>query len=220
MKKDTQMNYEDEHFPDYASYKDHELKLLFEQAETDSDAYLAIMEELSQRGYDFEPESSPFTPLPQLEKKRSMLHWWNLLGVIFGVAATLFYLRIHSNFYELQTSNLIMVWTLFALVISMLYIGNGIRMLIQLKDPRYLVPIVKKIDYWIFTGLWFAVSAYQLYSAIKALIFFTQNEVGFTFSLYGILPSLGMCAFALFLALAFLYLSLEINKQLKGDKNE
>ncbi|MCB5270386.1 MAG: hypothetical protein LHW56_00915 [Candidatus Cloacimonetes bacterium] len=214
------MNYEEEQYPDYSSCEDHDLKRLFEQAETDSEAYSAIMLELTHRGYDFEPESDLLiTESPKI-KKRSTIRLWNLLGVVIGIALTIFYLQIHAKFYQIQSSTIIMIWGAFALIISMLYVGNGIRAIIQFKDPEYQVPVLPEFEYWFLAIFWFAASAFEMYSAIRALLFFMQNEAGVMFSMYGILPSLAMGAFALFLALAFLYIALEINKAFRRVENE
>ncbi len=206
------MNYEDEQYPDYASYEDHDLKMLFDHAETDSEAYNAIMKELTLRGYDFEPESAPMGPPPPSKIKRSLLRWWNLSALIIGTAFAIFYLRIHSNFYQVQSSTTIMIYGALALIISMIYLASGIRNVIQLKDSKYMMPLVPELEYWVLALLWFAASAFELYSAGRALVFFLRNEAGIAFSLYGILPSLAMFAFAFFLALAFLYIALELRK--------
>lgn len=213
------MNFEEEQYPDYASCEDHDLKVLFEHAETDSEAYNAIMKELTQRGYDFELESTPMALPSQIKGKCSRARWWNLLAIIIGTALAIFYLRIHQNFYQIQSSTVIMIYGALALIISMVYLGSGIRTIIGLKDSRYLMPIMAGIEYWFLTVLWFLVAAFEFYSAARALIYFMQNKAGMAFSLYGILPSLAMGAFAFFLALAFLYISLEL-KHLKGVKNE
>lgn len=212
------MNYEEEQFPDYSSCEDHDLKRLFEEAETDSEAYKAIMAELTHRGYDFEPESIP-EPLPaQIDKKCSKMRWWNLLTILIGTALAIFYLRIHANFYQVQSSTIIMIYGALALIISMVYLGNGIRTVIGLKDSRFRVPVLPDIEYWLLTLLWFAAAAFELYSAVRASIFFMQNEAGIAFSLYGILPSIAMCAFALFVGLAFLYISIELNHLKRSEK--
>ncbi|MCB5253541.1 MAG: hypothetical protein RBR69_05065 [Candidatus Cloacimonadaceae bacterium] len=204
------MIYEDDQYPDYSSCEDHDLKVLFEQAETDSEAYNAIMEELTQRGYDFEPESAPMAPLSQIDKKCSKMRWWNLIAIIISTALAIFYLRIHENFYQVQASTVIMIYGALALIISMIYLGSGVRTITALRDSKFLVPIVPALEYWFFTILWFLVAAYELYSSVRALIYFLQNEAGLAFSLYGILPSLAMGAFALFMALAFLYIALDL----------
>ena len=212
------MNNEEEQYPDYTSYEDHDLQLLFEQAETDSEAYRAIMLELTHRGYDFEPEPDLLALPAPIEKKRSKIRLWNLLGTIIGIALAIFYLQVHSKFYQIQSSTIIMIWGAFALIISMLYIGNGIRATIQLKDSKYLMPVLPEMEYWSLALFWFAVSAFELYSAIRALIFFMQNAAGVMFSMYGILPSLAMGGFAFFLGLAFLYIALEINQASKRSE--
>ncbi len=213
------MNYEEEQYPDYASCEDHDLKMLFEQAETDSEAYNAIMAELTHRGYDFEPEPEPVALTPPIKKKCPKTRWWNLLAIVIGTALAIFYLDVHGKFYQVDSSTIIMIYVALALIISMVYLGNGIRTIIGLKDSKYQMPVLPDIEYWFLSVLWFAASAFELYSAVRAMIFFLQNEAGIQFSLYGILPSLTMGAFAFFFALAFLYIALEL-KHLKGVNNE
>lgn len=213
------MNYEEEQYPDYTSYEDQDLKMLFEQAETDSEAYTAIMHELTHRGYDFEPEPELVALPAPIEKKCPKTRWWNLLALVIGTALAIFYLQIHGKFYQIQSSTIIMIYGALALIISMVYMGSGIRIIIGLKDSKYLLPAVPNLEYWFLSIMWFAASAFELYSAVRALIFFMQNQAGIMFSLYGILPSVAMAAFAFFFALAFLHISLEL-KHLKSVNNE
>ncbi|MCB5261419.1 MAG: hypothetical protein LHW64_03990 [Candidatus Cloacimonetes bacterium] len=225
------MNYEDEQYPDYSSNEDQELKVLFDQAETDSEAYNAIMAELTHRGYDFEPEPSPLAPPSEIIKKCPKTRWWNLLALVIGTGLTIFYLQIHGSFYPIDSSAVIMIYGVLALIISMMYLGSGIRTIIGLKDSKYLLPVVPDIEYWFLTVMWFAMSAFQLYSAIQGFVYFKQNQANIMLSLadilpsptvgilYGILPSLAMAAFAFFFGLAFLHIALEL-KRLKRQLSE
>jgi hypothetical protein len=217
------MNYDDKPDLDFSSYEDAELKKLFDTAATDSESYAALMEELTRRGYEFEPETdetdeTEVESAEELEseaQKPRTLHYsywgsrlWNIIALVISLAGATFFLQTHRAIMEPDPSLQIMVYGMAALVVSASFLISGIRMLANHKDAPNPNLVISTLEYWIITVLWFAISAYQLYQTGSA--FTKYLELGWRISLYVALPSLVISIFAFFLAMAFLYLAREL----------
>lgn len=229
------MNYDDKPDLDFSSYEDAELKKLFDTAATDSESYAALMEELTRRGYEFEPETDETDETEETEEtdetdetevesaeeleseaqKPRTLHYsywgsrlWNIIALVISLAGATFFLQTHRAIMEPDPSLQIMVYGMAALVVSASFLISGIRMLANHKDAPNPNLVISTLEYWIITVLWFAISAYQLYQTGSA--FTKYLELGWRISLYVALPSLVISIFAFFLAMAFLYLAREL----------
>ncbi|MCK9557237.1 MAG: hypothetical protein PHO85_01220 [Candidatus Cloacimonetes bacterium] len=204
--------------PDYTSYESEELERLFESAETDSEVYKAIMDELSNRGYDFTPadtliDISDDATLPKLEPLRYSIggtRIWNIVALIVGIVGAFFFLRVQSSFSEVDASLRIMVYSMVLLLISLSYLISGIRLLANHKDPNNPLRAVFTFEYWFLAMLWFAFGAYEIFVAVKGFIMYWNMQLGLSISMYAVIPSIAMTLFSFMLGMAMLYLALEL----------
>jgi hypothetical protein len=176
------------------------------------------MEELSQRGYNFEFEADTEAEANEAEFRNRPLRYsfwgsrlWNIIAIVISVAGAAFFLQTHSAMMEPDPSLQMMVYAMVALIVSASFLVSGIRLLANHKDPGHPKLAVPTFEYWFIAILWFAISAYQIYAAGRSFIHYL--ELGFRVSMYVAIPSLVMSIFGFFLAMAFLYLALELRPQ-------
>jgi len=211
------MNFEDEKTVSYDSYEDAELKRLFENAETDSETYQAIMDELIRRGYDFEPEPPEEIESAHIQPLRYSF-WgsrlWNIVASVLSLIGAMVFVRTHSSFGELDPMLYVMVYAFVALIVSMSYLVSGVRSLANHKDPGHPGLKVPTYEYWFFVILWFAAGGYELFTGIRAFIRywreFSEFDFGLSLAIAGVMPSFAMAIFGVLLGMAFLYLALEL----------
>ncbi len=214
------MNFEEEQYPSYSSYEDAELKRLFESAETDSETYDAIMDELVRRGYDFEPDAAQEASGDLAPAFRPLRYgfWssrlWNIIAIVLSVMGAAFFIRSNAVFGEIEPVLYIMVYAFVALIISMSYLVSGIRLLANHKSPGHPLLRVPTIEYWLLCILWYAAGAHEVYTTVSSFTQymkdFQQYDFGLSLSITGVIPSLGMAVFSILLGTAFLYLAREL----------
>jgi len=211
--------------PDYSAYESVELERMFESAETDSETYHAIMDELTKRGYNFTEENEDLPlgedapPLAILRYSIGGTRIWNIVALILGIAGAAFFLKVQTRFDGVDQSLRIMVYSMVALLVSLSYLISGIRLLANHKDqgnPRRAVPT---FEYWFLTILWFAFSAYQIYMGVRSFLTYYKMLLGVEIALYASIPSIMMTLFSFLLGMAMLYLALELRMPRFTEKN-
>jgi len=219
------MNLEDQNSTTYSSYEDAELKRLFENAETDSEAYQAIMDELILRGYDFEPSTQADDappPPPQMPPLR--YGFWgsrlfNLIALLLSFAGAMTFVRVHTSFGELDPMLYVMVYAFVALIVSMSYLVSGIRSLANHKVQDHPGLRIPTFEYWFFVVLWYGAGGYELVTGIRNFLQYIKDfgefDFGVSLAIAGVMPSFGMAIFGILLGTAFLYLALELRVPLK-----
>lgn len=200
---------------DYSTYESAELERLFESAETDSEAYNAIMEELTKRGYDFgvedpEPIREPITVPLRLRYSIIGTRIWNLAALLVGVLGAAFFLKVQTSFGQVDPSLRIMVYSMVAVLVSLSYLISGIRLLANHKDQENLSRAVPTLEYWFLTFVWFGFSCYQIYTGVKSFMMYFRMQLGYEIALFASLPSVMMVLFSFLLGMSMLYLALEL----------
>jgi hypothetical protein len=223
--KEQDTNFEPES-PDYSAYESSELERLFENAETDSEAYTAIMEELTQRGYNFEQEPEDTLPLEAIPSPPQKLRYsvtgtrlWNFAALLIGILGAAFFLKIQASFGEIDQSLRVMVYSMVALLVSLSYIISGIRLLANHKDQSNPLRMVPTFEYWFLCVLWFGFAAYEIYISISSFMMYFNMQLGAHIALYATVPSITMAVFSFLLGMAMLYLAVELKVRPQSDPN-
>jgi hypothetical protein len=209
---------------DYSAYESAELECMFENAETDSEAYSAIMAELSRRGYNFAEEGPeiieevPALAIPTLRYSIGGTRIWNLAALLLGVLGAAFFLKVQAGFGEIEQSLRIMVYAMVALLVTLSYLISGIRLLANHKDPKNPQRAVPTFEYWFLALLWFAFAAYEIYVGTSSFLMYSKLQLGTQIALFASLPSIMMMLFSFLLGMAMLYLALEL--RMPKDKAE
>lgn len=210
--------------PDYSSYESTELERLFESAETDSEMYKAIMDELTNRGYDFAPADTvlqldELEPLPELKPLRYSIFGtriWNIVMLLVGILGVTFFIKVQSGFGEMDPSLRVIAYSMVVVLLSLSYLISGIRLLANHKDQNNPLRAVFTGEYWFLAILWFAFAAYEIYNTATSFVMYWNMQIGLNISLYAVIPSLTMVLFSFLLGMAMLYLAIEL--KVKKDK--
>ncbi|MCB5260634.1 MAG: hypothetical protein PHY41_03520 [Candidatus Cloacimonetes bacterium] len=204
---------------DYSNYESAELERMFENAETDSETYNAIIEELSKRGYnfsaeeDFSQEEQPeplAQPIKALRYSIAGTRIWNIVALILGILGAGFFLSTQASLTKTEPSLRIMVYAMVVLLVTLSYIITGIRLLANLKDQSNPRRIVLNYEYWFLAIVWYLFCAYELYNAAKGFYMYWKMSLGIQISLFAIIPTLAMALFSFLLGMAMFYLAKEL----------
>lgn len=219
------MNTEDEKTTDYSYYEDAELKRIFENADPDSETYQAIMDELTRRGYDFDPIQEADDELPPVLPPVRYSFWGsrliNLIALILSFAGAMIFVRVHTSFGELDSMLYVMVYAFVALIVSMSYLVSGIRSLANHKAHDHPSLRIPTFEYWFFAILWYCAGGYELVAGIRSFLRyskeFSEFDFGTSLAIAGVMPSFGMAIFGILLGTAFLYLAIELKVPLNKE---
>jgi cation transport ATPase len=204
----------------YTEMTDSELESLFNNAETDSEDYHTLMQELIKRGFSFEPAGDELTEIEDSDPKDSSLLFlryskggslaWNLAAFVFAIAGASFFLYKLSEFGKIEQKLYLMVFVVALLIVSLSYIISGIRNLANHKGIKHPKLPILAIEYAIFCTLWTAATGYGIYSAVQSFLRFSKYNT--EVAAYVSLPAVVMTLFAFGMAFIFFLLTKELRK--------
>lgn len=200
---------------DYSTYSDSELLSLIENAESDSQAYTAIMQEIQMRGLaDQDPEYSyvrpeyelsepPFPPAIALPYGVTGKLLWPLLTALVAAGVAVIFFTVLHALGSFQPKLYLLVAGVGLALVSQTFIITGVRDLINQKLVAFHK--VCALPYIINAILWSAAICYGIYSAVRSMITFYHLGLGIAF--YISIPALILATFAFFQATVFVLLS-------------
>lgn len=206
----------DKTFEDFSSLEDAELERRFEEAETDSEAYHALMAELSKRGFDFVPaDSQPEEPAevsaPQkLRYSKAGSLAWAIVSFLISAGASTYILLQISKIGRINNSHISIIGLLALTAISLGLIVAGIRHLANQKGCRGENVSTSNIVYGILSFLWAFVVGGSLFYSVKNFI--RIYRFGLEYAIYIALPTVVVALFGICFATAFFVLCVELKR--------
>lgn len=229
---DNQRDTQNENMPlnsEYQEYEDRQLKSLLDEAETDSENYFAIVDELTRRGYSVvseedaedadlidDAEDAPLSPATHPKKKKAFSalcnRLWIVLTALISLAGGSYFLYEQNQFIPIQNAHILIMLAIVFALISLSYLMVGIRMAVN-RLRGFVSRSCIWIEYWILTALWSAIGIYQLYNTVNSFMIYYRYGFGVKPAALVAAPMLVFVAFALLLALSFSYLAEELRNQ-------
>lgn len=201
---------------DYTSYESEELERLFDCAETDSEAYSAIMAELTSRGYNFAEDNSEVNaeqPSPANIPLRYSIggtRIWNFAALLIGILGAALFLKVQAGFGGVEQSLRVIVYAMVAILVSLSYLISGIRLLANHKNPDNPSRAVPTFEYWFLALLWYAFAIYEAYVAVSGFLMYSKMQLGTEIAIFATLPAIMIMLFSISLGTALLYLAIEL----------
>lgn len=224
---------------DLSALEEMQLRSLLEEAETDSENYFAILEELRRRNPDIEAisdeddsndeisdegnqesddeDTQDEVALPPSEKPYTPLttlgsRLWIILTALISLAGGGYFLYEQNRFSELSDHHILIMLAIVFLLTSLSYLLAGIRFLVNRANGITKRNMIH-IELWIMTGLWAIIGVFLLYYTVSSVVPFYRVGFDMKYIVLLSLPLLIPVFLALLLSVSFSYLAQELSKK-------